>query len=106
MFTARLTPRSSRFWPPSLPRLTNKPTKVQLAGIRFISNHRIIDLIDELLGKIQDSLDLERSAEDKRVAAYTKARRLLGITIGITQTVLANTQSDLARYHFNCKRKR
>jgi hypothetical protein len=57
---------------------------------------RIIDLIDELIAKVQDSLDLERSAEDKRVAAYTKARRLLGITIGITQTALANTQSDLA----------
>ena len=57
---------------------------------------RIVDLIDELLGKVQDSLDLERSAEDKRVAAYVKARRLLGVTIGITQTVLVNTQTDLA----------
>ena len=57
---------------------------------------RIVDLIDELLGKVQDSLDLERSAEDKRVAAYEKARRLLGVTIGITQTVLVNTQTDLA----------
>lgn len=63
-------------------------------------------MIDELLQKVQDSLDLERGAEDKRVAAYTKARRLLSITIGITQTVLANTQSDLARYlssHLNIK---
>jgi len=53
-------------------------------------------LIDELLGKIQDSLDLERSAEDARVKSYNKARKLLGITIGITQTALANTQVQLA----------
>jgi chromosome segregation ATPase len=57
---------------------------------------RIIDLIDELLGKIQDSLDLERSAEDSRIAAYNKARKLLNITIGITQTALANAQTALA----------
>jgi hypothetical protein len=55
-------------------------------------------LIDELLAKVQDSLDLERSAEDKRVVAYTKARKLLNITIGVTQTALANTQTELARY--------
>lgn len=58
---------------------------------------RIIELIDELLDKIQDSLDLERSAEDSRVAAYNKARKLLGVTIGITQTALVNTQVELAR---------
>lgn len=57
---------------------------------------RIVDLIDELLGKIQDSLDLERAAEDSRVVAYNKARKLLGITIGITQTALANCQVELA----------
>jgi hypothetical protein len=59
---------------------------------------RIVDLIDELLGKIQDSLDLERSAEDSRIASYKKARKLLQITIGVTQTALANTQTELARY--------
>jgi len=57
---------------------------------------RIVDLIDELLGKVQDSLDLERHAEDSRVASYNKARKLLGITIGITQTALANVQVQLA----------
>jgi hypothetical protein len=56
---------------------------------------RIVDLIDELLNKVQESLDLERSAEDKRIAAYNKAKRLLGVSIGITQTVLVNTQTDL-----------
>lgn len=58
---------------------------------------RVIELIDELLVKIQDSLDLERSAEDSRVVAYNKARKLLGVTIGITQTALSNTQVELAR---------
>jgi len=57
---------------------------------------RIIDLANALLEKIQDSLDLERSAEDARIAAYKKARKLLTITIQNAQTVLANLQVELA----------
>jgi len=57
---------------------------------------RIIDLIDGLLEKISSSLDLERASEDKRVAAYKKARKLLSITLLNAQTVLANLQVELA----------
>jgi chromosome segregation ATPase len=55
-----------------------------------------VDLIDGLLQKISDSLDLERSAEDKRVAAHKQARKLLTITLQNAATVLANLQVELA----------
>lgn len=45
---------------------------------------KIVDLCDELLLKISDSLDLERFAESKRVQGYKKARNLLTVTINAT----------------------
>lgn len=57
---------------------------------------RIIDLCDELLTKISDSLSLERFAEDKRVEAYKKARNFLVISLNVAGTALANATSDLA----------
>jgi molybdopterin converting factor small subunit len=56
---------------------------------------RVITLIDNLLVKIGESLDLERSAEDKRVAAFNKARKLLTITLQNANTVLANLTVEL-----------
>lgn len=43
--------------------------------------NRIVDLANALLDKIEASLDLERHAEDARIAAYKKARKLLSITL-------------------------
>jgi hypothetical protein len=57
---------------------------------------KIIDLCDELLAKIADSLSLERFAEDKRIEAYNKARNFLVISLNVASTALANAQSDLA----------
>jgi hypothetical protein len=62
-------------------------------------NSRIVDLANSLLERIQESLDLERSAEDARIEAYKKARKLLTITLNNANTVLANLQVELARYH-------
>lgn len=52
-------------------------------------------MIDNLLEKISDSLDLERAAEDKRVVAYNKARKLLTITLQNANVVLANLTVEL-----------
>ncbi|CAK79629.1 unnamed protein product (macronuclear) [Paramecium tetraurelia] len=57
---------------------------------------KIIDLADELLAKIADSLALLRFAEDKRVEAYKKQRNFVVIAITVAGTSLANAQADLA----------
>jgi chromosome segregation ATPase len=56
---------------------------------------RIIDLCNELLAKIEDSLDLERFAEDKRIEAYKASRRLLTLSQNAAKTDLANAQVEL-----------
>jgi chromosome segregation ATPase len=56
---------------------------------------RIVTLCDELLMKIEDSLDLERFAEDKRIEAYKAARNLLQISVNVCKTDLANAQTEL-----------
>lgn len=57
---------------------------------------RVIDLCNELLHKIEESLNLERFAEDKRVEAYKKARHLLVLSLTAANVDLANVQSELA----------
>jgi hypothetical protein len=54
--------------------------------------------MDELLTKVSDSLDLERFAESKRVEAFNKARRMLTISINVTETAVANLTVELNRY--------
>ncbi|CAD8153802.1 unnamed protein product [Paramecium pentaurelia] len=66
----------------------------QLADAGAVS--KIIDLADELLAKIADSLSLLRFAEGKRVQAYKKSRKFVVISITVAGTALANAQSDLA----------
>jgi len=51
--------------------------------------------MDELLTKVSDSLDLERFAESKRVEAFNKARRMLTISINVTETAVANLTVEL-----------
>lgn len=46
---------------------------------------RIIDLFDSLLDKIEDALNLERFSEEKKIEAYNKARRLLVVSINVTE---------------------
>ncbi|CAD8155636.1 unnamed protein product [Paramecium octaurelia] len=57
---------------------------------------KIIDLADELLAKISDSLSLLRFAEDKRVEAYKKSRNFVVIALNVAGSALANAISDLA----------
>jgi hypothetical protein len=49
-----------------------------------------------LLHKIEESLNLERFAEDKRVEAYKKARHLLVLSLTAANVDLANVTSELA----------
>ncbi|CAD8109242.1 unnamed protein product [Paramecium primaurelia] len=57
---------------------------------------KIIDLADELLAKISDSLSLLRFAEDKRVESYKKSRNFIVIALNVAGSALANAISDLA----------
>jgi hypothetical protein len=54
-----------------------------------------------LLSQIEDSLDLERFAEDKRIQAYKKALNLLNISIVVASTALANAETELASINDN-----
>jgi hypothetical protein len=58
--------------------------------IFFKNFSRIIDLFDSLLDKIEDALNLERFSEEKKVEAYNKARRLLVVSINVTESTLAD----------------
>ncbi|KAM3134085.1 hypothetical protein pb186bvf_013811 [Paramecium bursaria] len=59
-------------------------------------DHKYQQIQIQLLDKVQDSLSLERFAEDKRVQAFNKARNLLTISINVTTTSIANALSELA----------
>jgi hypothetical protein len=58
----------------------------------------VIELCNELLHKIEESLNLERFAEDKRVEAYKKARHLLVLSLTAANVDLANVSTELASY--------
>jgi hypothetical protein len=72
--------------------ITSKATTLVAEG----NLERIIDLFDKLIHEVQESLDLERFAEDKRVQAYNKARHLLTRSLTVAQGELANAQTELA----------
>lgn len=57
---------------------------------------RVVDLFDRLINEVGDSLSLQRFAEDKRVEAYNKTRRLLVIALTVAGSELANAESDFA----------
>jgi len=57
---------------------------------------RVIDLCNELLHKIEESLNLERFAEDKRIEAFKKARHLLVLSLTAANVDLANVSAELA----------
>ncbi|CAD8102008.1 unnamed protein product [Paramecium sonneborni] len=57
---------------------------------------KVIDLFDRLINEVSDSLSLQRFAEDKRVEAYNKTRKLLVIALTVAGSELANAESDFA----------
>ncbi|CAK80252.1 unnamed protein product (macronuclear) [Paramecium tetraurelia] len=59
------------------------------------SVEKIIQLCSDLLAKIDDSTNLERFAEDKRVQAYEKHKHLLNRDLQSAESILANTQATL-----------
>ncbi|KAM3135758.1 hypothetical protein pb186bvf_012155 [Paramecium bursaria] len=61
------------------------------------SVEQIIQLCQNLLDKIDNSSDLERFAEDKRVQAYIKHQHLLQRDINAAKSILADVQATLSR---------
>lgn len=57
---------------------------------------RIVQLCNDLLAQISNSLDLERFAESKRVEAYKKARNLIQVALNQTNVDYANLKVELA----------
>ncbi|CAD8170012.1 unnamed protein product [Paramecium octaurelia] len=57
---------------------------------------KVVDLFDRLINEVSDSLSLQRFAEDKRVEAYNKTRKLLVIALTVAGSELANAESDFA----------